>query len=152
MKSMQSKNKKENNSSTYVALLRGINVGGNSKVEMPKLKLLFESFGFTFVKTYINSGNIIFQSHKQDISELEKLIEKELEKAFCFPIKIVIRTASNIAKLYKQIPLEWENDTKQKTDILFLWDEYDSKSTLKLITTNKDVDTLLYIDGAIIWS
>lgn len=48
----------------YVALLRGINVGGNSKVEMSKLKKCFESFGYQNVFTYINSGNIIYDSKK----------------------------------------------------------------------------------------
>jgi uncharacterized protein (DUF1697 family) len=47
---------------TYVALLRGINVGGNNKVEMKKLKTTFETLGFTSVVTYINSGNIIFNT------------------------------------------------------------------------------------------
>lgn len=50
---------------TYVALLRGINVGGNNKIEMTKLKVLFESLGYTNVVTYINSGNVIFETRKK---------------------------------------------------------------------------------------
>ena len=52
---------------TYVALLRGINVGGNNKVEMARLKKVFESLGFINVRTYINSGNVIFDTDTTDI-------------------------------------------------------------------------------------
>ncbi len=51
---------------TYVALLRGINVGGNRKVEMKRLKATFERAGFADVRTYINSGNVIFGSESTD--------------------------------------------------------------------------------------
>ncbi|MFT3751872.1 MAG: DUF1697 domain-containing protein [Paludibacter sp.] len=61
----------------YVALLRGINVGGNNKVEMKKLKSTFELLGFTNVVTYINSGNIVFE----DISKEQVVIVNEIEKA-----------------------------------------------------------------------
>ena len=53
---------------------------------------------------------------------------------------------------YKKIPKGWGNDTKQKTDVLFLFDEFDSKNTLKKIVTKKDVDTLIYIKGVIVWN
>lgn len=132
----------------YVALLRGINVGGNKKVEMSKLKKVFESLGFTNVTTYINSGNIIFESSKKDFSQIETV----LKKSFGFEIRVVIRDAKNIQKLCEKIPRELENSTEQKTDILFLWDEFDKKSTIGLIKINPKVDILQYVSGAIIWS
>jgi uncharacterized protein (DUF1697 family) len=131
----------------YVALLRGINVGGNNKVEMPKLKKVFESLGFENVSTYINSGNVIFETDKKD---LEPQIEKALKKAFEFELRIVVRDAKNIKKLCKEIPKDWLNDTEQRTDVLFLWDEFDTKKSVDLIKTT-GVDTLKYIDGAIVW-
>ena len=132
----------------YVAFLRGINVGGNKKVEMSKLKEVFQSLGFNNVFTYINSGNVIFESNKKDFSQIEKVLGKN----FGFEIKIVIRDAENIKKLCNQIPYKFQNNAEQKTDVLFLWDEFDKKSTLNLIETNPKVDTLQYISGAIIWS
>ena len=132
----------------YVALLRGINVGGNNIVEMSKLKKAFQSLGFANVSTYINTGNVIFESNKK---ELSKLIEKALFKTFGFQIRIVIRDAKNIQKLCKLLPPDLTNNSEQKTDILFLWDEYKNKNTLSLIKT-KGVDTLKYIDGAIAWN
>lgn len=132
----------------YVALLRGINVGGNKKVEMSKLKKVFESLGFANVSTYINSGNVIFQSNKKGFSQIETV----LEKSFGFEIRVVIRDAENIKKLCEKIPHEFQNNTEQKTDVLFLWDEFDNKSTVNFIEANPKVDTLQYISGAIIWS
>lgn len=132
----------------YVALLRGINVGGNKKVEMPKLKKLFESLGFLNVSTYLNTGNAIFETDKKD---LQTLIEKALRKAFGFEIRIILRDAENIHNLCKVLPSHFTNDTEQKTDILFLWDEYNSKKSMSLIKTS-EVDTLGYIDGAIVWN
>lgn len=135
----------------YVALLRGINVGGNKKVEMSKLKNVFESLKFTNVSTYINSGNVIFESDVKDITTLHKDIEKALKKHFGFEISMVIRDAKTIQKLCKAIPQNWTNDTEQKTNVLFLWDEFDSKKSIGLITTSS-VDTLIYSNGAIIWN
>lgn len=134
----------------YVALLRGINVGGNSKVEMKKLKAVFEKLGFENVSTYINSGNVIFGTTKKENSLVSE-IEKALKKEFGFEIRVVVRNAKNIASLCKDIPKNYQNDAKQKTDILFLWDEYDNKKSLDLIKAT-DVDNLSYADGAIVWN
>lgn len=145
---MEGVNYEENSMTKYVALLRGINVGGNNKVEMSKLRKVFESLGFLNVSTYINTGNVIFETNKKD---LDILIEKALQKSFGFEIRIVIRDDQNIQKLCKSIPSEWVNDVYQKTDILFLWNDYDSKKSISLIKTT-NVDNLKYIDGSIVWN
>ena len=134
---------------TYVALLRGINVGGNNKVEMARLKKVFESLGFINVRTYINSGNVIFDT---DTTDIVHAVESAIKKIFSFDVKVVVRDAKNIQKLCDHIPDEWKNDAEQKTDVLFLWDKFDSKSTIDLIVTNPKVDTLKYVSGAIIWN
>jgi uncharacterized protein (DUF1697 family) len=136
----------------YIVLLRGINVGGNNKVPMKILKKVFEDISFQNVLTYINSGNIIFETKEQNKSLLKNKIEKELLKEFNFEIKIVLRDYKNIENLYKKIPKNYENNDEQKTDILFLWEDFDKKESLNLIKINKEVDNLEYIDGAIIWN
>jgi uncharacterized protein (DUF1697 family) len=140
------------NMQKYVALLRGINVGGNNTVEMGKLKKAFEALGHANVSTYINSGNVIFKADRQDAAVLAGKIEKVLEKTFGFAIKTLVRDAGNIRTLCKGIPPEWKNDTEMKTDVLFLWPDFDAKSSLKLIAAVPDIDRLKYIDGAIVWS
>lgn len=135
----------------YVALLRGINVGGNSKVAMPKLKAAFESAGCENVSTYINSGNVIF-SDARPAKELVPLIEKTIAQDFSLPIRVVLRDLKNITKLCETIPAGWTNDTGQKTDVLFLWDEIDSKDILDKIVINPKIENARYIAGALVWN
>lgn len=135
----------------YIALLRGINVGGNHKVEMKKLKLVFESMGYTNVSTYINSGNIFFESASNAKEDSAK-IQSKLKSAFGFDIPIVILDQKTIQKIAKAIPPEWKNDTDQRTDILFLFKEFDRKKTLDIIKRKEGVDSLIYVPGAIAWN
>jgi uncharacterized protein (DUF1697 family) len=69
---------RKSTSNVFVALLRGVNVGGNNMISMSSLKQSFETMGFTDVSTYINSGNIIFKSKEADARKLETKIEKVL--------------------------------------------------------------------------
>lgn len=135
----------------YVALLRGINVGGNRKVDMGKLKAVCEKAGFTNVSTYINSGNVIFETGKKSDGKLAEDIERLLKKNFDFDVPVVVRSQAELKKVLSKIPKDWQNDAKQKTDVLFLWEKYDNKKTLDLIKINAAVDVLRYIPGAIVW-
>lgn len=131
----------------YVAFLRGINVGKNSAVNMGVLKKVFESLGFDNVVTYINSGNVLFKSKSEpSINGIEKAIEKE----FGFYIRVIFRDSDNLINLNSKIPKEW-NNKEQKTDILFLWDHFDNRESLKLLN-GTDVDNLIYFNGAIVWN
>jgi len=75
---------------TYISLLRGINVSGHKIIKMELLRKMFENLGFENVKTYIQSGNVIFSSNEKDISKLGKLIRKGIEKEFGFDVHIKI--------------------------------------------------------------
>ena len=134
----------------YVALLRGINVGGNNKVDMKRLKLVFEKLGHENVITYINSGNIVFESTLNDESAIVSEIEEGIEKEFGISIRVIIRTKSNIDLVVSKIKTTWQNDAEQRTDILFLWDEVNNNKVLQDIVIN-EVDEVQYIDGAVIW-
>jgi uncharacterized protein (DUF1697 family) len=132
----------------YVALLRGINVGGNNILNMKALKDAFEKEGLSNVKTYINSGNIIFQSpHIISAAYIEQLIQTY----FAMNIKALLRSKYDFIELAHTIPMEWQNNADQKTDVLFLWEEIDHPDTLKLIIQNEKVDCIMYLPGAIIW-
>ena len=135
----------------YVALLRGINVGGNNKIAMAVLKASFESAGFTDVSTYINSGNVLFETKTADTEKIAAEIEALISSQFLLEIPVVVRTAESIQTIMKKIPDDWQNNKEQKTDVIFLWEEFARKKTLRLIDTNPKVDTLLYVDGAIVW-
>lgn len=135
----------------YVALLRGINVGGKSKVSMAGLKASFESAGCEAVSTYINSGNVIF-GDERPAKELFPLIEEAIFKDFGFKVPVVIRTLDNINHLCQKIPKSWTNDSEQKTDILFLWDEIDNPDITTKIVINSKLENVLYLPGALVWN
>lgn len=136
----------------YVALLRGINVGGNNKISMSELKQCFERLGFKQVSTYINSGNIIFETHLKKESVIVEKIEKSIIQTFGFPVRVVVRNRKNIEMIAGAIPEEWKNDTEQKTDILFLWDTHATQKSLLLIKSRAGVDNLMYVEGVIVWN
>lgn len=134
----------------YVALLRGINVGGNNKVEMAHLKKTFEGLGLTGIKTYIDSGNIIFKDSRP-APKLVPVLEAAIEKDFGFSVKVLLRTAANIATITKALPEKWVNDAAMKCDVMFLWEHYDNKGVLKEIVIKPGIDDVKYVPGAILW-
>jgi uncharacterized protein (DUF1697 family) len=100
---------------TYVALLRGVNVGGRAKVDMRELKKQFEKLGCEDVRTYINSGNVIFRDRRRE-STLTRVLEEELGR------RVAVRSLAEIQALCARIPSGWANDEMQKTDVAFLLD------------------------------
>ncbi len=134
----------------YVALLRGINVGGKAKVDMKTLKQLTETLGFSHVKTYINSGNVLFLSDLDPIL-IKTQLETSIQSHFGVKITVMLCDQAMIAHLCQTIPLNWTNDARFKTDIFFLSKMYDHPSSLNLIKHNLEVDHLIYAPGAICW-
>jgi len=100
----------------YVALLRGVNVGGRGKVDMRELKRQVESLGCADVSTYINSGNVIFRDRRA-ASTLTRLLEAELGR------RVAVRSLAQIQALCRRIPADWGNDKEQKTDVGFALDD-----------------------------
>lgn len=133
----------------YVALLRGINVGWNKKVDMKELKKMTEKLGYKNVSTYINSGNLFFESDEKT-SMILKNLEKSLEAHFGFSISIILRSEKQIQTVCDAIPREWKNDDTMKADVIFLWDEVNTPDVIKEIK-HASIDTLIYVDGAVIW-
>lgn len=136
----------------YIALLRGINVGGNNRVEMARLKSVFEELGFKDVKTYINSGNVIFSAIKKDAKKLCSGIEKAIEKEFGFAVPTIVKSSDQLKVIAEAIPGDAKNDGDMKCDVLFLWDEVDSAGVLKDLDVKEGIDVVKYVPGAIIWS
>lgn len=134
----------------YIALLRGINVGGNSLVSMKQLKELFETLGLEAVRTYINSGNVLFES-KLTAAKLSPKIEAAIEHEFKFPVSVVVKSQPEIEAIAKVIPDNWQNNTEMKTDVMFLWADVDDRSTLKQLQIKPELDQVTYVKGAIIW-
>lgn len=135
----------------YVALLRGINVGGNNKVEMKKLKTTFELLGFTNVVTYINSGNIVFKCVSEEQGIIANKIEKAIKKDFRLNIKVLLRSFKNIETICKKLPDTWVKNEVMRTDVMFLWGKFDNPKIIEHLKINL-VDNVKYISGAILWN
>ncbi|KKK34266.1 hypothetical protein WN59_08295 [Salinicoccus sediminis] len=136
----------------YVALLRGINVGGKNKIDMKMLKETFETAGMTDVVTYINSGNIIFSHAKLTESGLASKLEAAILDDFDLDIKVLIRSREEIGKVIGALPDTWKNDREMRSDVMFLWNEIDDASILENLKVRKDMDTVKYIPGTLLWS
>ena len=134
----------------YVALLRGINVGGNNKISMKQLVAAMNASGFERVSTYINSGNLFFSSDKNEL-ELREELEKLINEEFCLSIRVLVRTKQNINDLADSIPPEWKNNSEMKCDVMFLWDEFNNDSVLKQLYIKPGIDEVRYSHGALIW-
>lgn len=94
------------NSMKYVALLRGINVGGKKKVSMEKLREMLTGIGFENVQTLLASGNVIFEGDEHNAEQLAKKIEESFAKTFGFTSKIILRTMDEITALIKLNPFK----------------------------------------------
>ncbi|MDN4599730.1 DUF1697 domain-containing protein [Paenibacillus sp. F6_3S_P_1C] len=139
----------------YVALLRGINVGGNNKINMKELKETFEQAGLLDVVTYINSGNIIFADHQERSDanvELAQILEQAITVDFSLQIKVMVRNLDEIRTVIQALPEDWTNDATAKSDVMFLWDEVNDVSVLDRLPIKPDIGTLLYVPGAILYS
>lgn len=101
----------------YVALLRGINISGKNKVPMLDLKKGFENIGFEDVKTYLNSGNVVF-SGKDDIQKTTKQIEEMIKSQFDLNIPVFVIAMEELEDILSQAPDWWGNDNKEIYDNL----------------------------------
>lgn len=88
---------------TYIALLRGINVGGKHIIKMGDLKQVLEAIGFYEVQTYIQSGNVLFKSSEKKEGIVKK-IEYEIESAFGFSVAVILRTSKELEQIIKNCP------------------------------------------------
>ncbi len=136
---------------THVALLRGINVGGNRLVSMKTLKVVFEDAGMTDVRTFINSGNVVFSTKLRSRARITSLLEKAIAKEFGFTVDVLVVSEPTLRAIVAEIPSEWTNDGAMKCDVLFLWDDVDRPSILDELPVDPRIETVRYAPGAVIW-
>jgi uncharacterized protein (DUF1697 family) len=126
----------------YLVLLRGINVGGNNIIKMKELKKLFEELKYSNVKTYIQSGNVVFDDHEIDKIKIEKTIEKVLFKKLKNKINIVILTFKEVKQIIDKKPKGFGEDNENKYDVIYLMETLTVKDAIKEIKTREGVDKL----------
>ena len=136
----------------FVALLRGVNVGGKNMIRMSALRESFEGMGFGDVATYINSGNIIFKAQEGDARKLERSIERMLSGEYELECKVVVRSLSAMAELVQSLPETWDGDGGWKYNVIFLRHSIDSEEILDGLKPGGDFEQIAYRPGTLLWS
>jgi len=132
--------KSKRESVRYVAFLRAINVGGRL-VKMDALVKIFSSFGFENVKTFIQSGNVIFDSEETDPDLLTTQIEKGLAKKLGYEVDVMVRTVHQLEAIVKRNPFK-KLDESAKISVAFMSSKPETKLKLPIFSAKKDVEII----------
>ncbi len=136
---------------TFVALLRGINVGGNKKVPMADLKKLLTKLGFENVSTLLNSGNASFDAKISDAKKLTLQLEKALQDFFGFPIPVIVRTKKELEALKKADPFKGIKVTADtRLYVTFLTEKPTSKLKIPYVSPGKEFRILQVTSGEVL--
>lgn len=138
------------NMTLYIALLRGINVGGHKVIKMADLKRVFESIGLKQVKTYIQIGNIVFES-EEGINFLKDRIQSEIKKEFDFDVPVMLRTHDEFINIIKQCPYEVHSLLEgESVHIAFLANVLSEEESSQLLTFKSELEDC-YIDEKVVY-
>ena len=104
---------------TFISMLRGINVSGQKKIRMAELQSLYESLGLEHVQTYVQSGNVVFDSAEHDTEKLMKSIEAQIETTFGFSVPVLIRTKDDFQHVLSSHPFAQEDPARILVTFLY---------------------------------
>ena len=125
----------------YVALLRGINVGGNNLIRMPALKACFEAERLRDVATYLQSGNVLFAADRSDQQALTAGIEKALSRTFAYASRVVVRSFEQMHTVVQRAPKRFgEQPRIHRYDVIFLKHPLTVDEALQSVTARPGVD------------
>ncbi len=137
----------------YLTLLRGINVGGSNSIKMTDLKECFENIGGADVKTYIQSGNVMFRSEERDAARLVSKIERALSARFAYTSRVVVLTHKQLTHIVEHAPdgFGTEPDT-YRYHVIFLKKPLTATETMKSVSLKPGVDTAHKGQGVLYFS
>lgn len=121
----------------YVAFLRGINVGGRNKIKMESLRNVFRSLGFEDVKSYINSGNVVFTTREADTRKLALSIAEVIVSEFSLSIFVMVRSIREIEEIIKNNPFKGKFEDKT-LHIFFLDESLPEDKEIALLSNNSE--------------
>ena len=120
---------------TYISILRGINVSGQKIIKMDALKRMYEKLNFENVQTYVQSGNVIFSVKETDTKEIEKIISSQIEKEFGFDVPVIVLSAKTLGTIIENNPFTNDNSKEpQFFHVTFLADsliEFDKEKIVE---------------------
>ena len=133
----------------YIALLRGINVGGNTMIKMADLKTSFEKLGFKSVVSYINSGNLAFDAAKAAEEKICARIQKAIETDFGKEIPVMIRPQSAIQEIVENNPFQGAFESHKQMHVLFMKAKMPADKAAQLKAAETDAEKFEIIDREI---
>ena len=136
----------------YVALLRGINVGGKSVMRMADLRECVEALGYAEVSTYIASGNLLFESGERSAAKLDAELERAIEARFGLPVRVVVRSASEIRQVVERVPGHWLDAPQLRVTVAFLLREANARELARGLTPKEGIDEVATAPGALLWA
>ena len=136
----------------YVALLRGINVGGRKLMKMADIRDCLEGRDFTRVTTYIQSGNVLFESDRPDVAKLTATMEKALSKTFGHEVPVFLRSQVQLKKIVAQAPTEWKSGPALRKNVAFLRAPLTATHAVTEINPRPGVDIVKAGDGVVYMS
>lgn len=126
-----------------ISLLRAVNVGGAGKIPMAELRELFESLKLQDVRTFIQTGNVIFRTPEKDLAKLARKLEAAIEKRFAFRTSVILRTPEDLRDLLSRNPFQKrEGISPSKLLVVFLESQPDAECCGKLEAIPMDPEEL----------
>lgn len=135
----------------YVCLMRGVNVGGKTKVVMADLRAAFEHAGFEQVSTYINSGNVLFTAPQAPASELIERCERLTGAATGLDLRVTVVSHDVLRQVIAAAPDGWGDDERRRYHVLFVRPPATAAELLAKIAIDPDVETLAAGPGVLYW-
>jgi uncharacterized protein (DUF1697 family) len=137
----------------YLALLRGINVGGKNIIKMTDLKACFEALGFENVRTYIQSGNVLFHAEEPDLVRLTGEIEDTLSETFNYHSRVVVRSDDELKAIVAHAPQNFgSHPAAYRYDVIFLKEPLNAVEAMQSVTTREGVDQAFAGNGVLYFS
>ena len=137
----------------YVALLRGINVGGSNPIKMSALKACFEAQGLRDVTTYIQTGNVLFTAGRDSPRALTNQIEKAVSKLFAYECRVVVRSFKQMTTIVENAPKGFgRQPAVYRYDVIFLKEPLTAEEAQTSVTAKPGVDRVYSGDGVLYFS
>lgn len=138
----------------YCALLRGINVGGGNLIKMASLKACLQAAGFKGVATYIQSGNVLFESEERDRAKLTRQLEKVLSTTFApYNARVIVCSHAGLSRIVREAPKGFGREPEMyRYDVIFLKEPLAAVEALESVRTRDGVDEVHQGPGVLYFS
>jgi uncharacterized protein (DUF1697 family) len=135
---------------TYISMLRGINVSGQKLIKMDALRKLYENLGFINVITYLQSGNVIFTNKDQDTDKLGQIIRREIQKNFGFEVPVIVLTIDKLKQIIDHNPfINDSNKDQSSLYVTFLLSKPDQFDAKVIEDKKQDMEEIIFSDNAV---